>query len=45
MESFSDKVLTNIEARYFELKDYVCVQMSTKMNGAEYQALTGIIPG
>lgn len=45
MESTTDKYLTNIEARYFEIKDYICVQLSTKMTGADYQALTGIIPG
>ena len=45
MESTTDKYLTNIDARYFDIKDYLCVQLSTKMTGDQYQALTGIIPG
>jgi uncharacterized protein with von Willebrand factor type A (vWA) domain len=45
MESTTDKYLTTIDARYFDIKDYVCVQLSTNMTGDQYQALTGIIPG
>ena len=45
MEATTDKYLTKIDARYFEIKDYICVQLSTKMTGAEYQALTGVMPG
>jgi hypothetical protein len=45
MESTPDHLKTKIEARYFNLKDHVCVQLSAKLTGAEYQARTGINAG
>ena len=46
MESSTpDHLKTKIEAKYFKLKDQVCVQLTAKLTGAEYQARTGIDPG
>lgn len=45
MESTPDHLKTNIQARYFILKGYICAQISTKLTGNEYQARTGIVPG
>lgn len=46
MEStIHSKLDTDIELRYFQLKGHVCVQLSSKMTGADYQARTGILQG
>ncbi len=45
MESTPNHLKTNLEARYFPLKEYICVQLTAKLTGAEYQARTGIVPG
>ena len=42
----SSTLKTIIELRYFPLKeDYVYCQLSTKLTGRKYQALTGVTPG
>ena len=45
MESTPNHLKTNLNARYFPLKGYICAQLSVKLTGAEYQARTGIVPG